>query len=96
MLHDLGLRVFAPCAAYVPAFGMAQVHACMHNEIDGCDTEKLVFLDNNLIFRCAQPPRALSASICIDFSLDCFFSLFSFSRPAFLLFSLLSCSVPDR
>lgn len=31
----------------------------MHIKIDGCDTERLVFLDHNLIFLCVPSPRAL-------------------------------------
>lgn len=58
-------------ACRAPSCIWERVDLCTHIKIDDCDTERLVFLDNNLIFLCVPSPRTLAASICLEF----FFSL---------------------
>lgn len=65
-LVDLGVCVsFAyACAGYACSCIRERVSLCMHINIDGCVTERLVFLDNNLMVLCVPSPQALAASIC--------------------------------
>lgn len=95
MLLDLGVCMFAHIHVHANACSCIWEHVdlCWHIKIDGCDTERLVFLDSNLVFLCVPSPCALSASIRLEGEFFFFFSPTFFS---FSLFSFASHSVPDR
>lgn len=68
MLLDLGVCMFTHIHVHANACSCIWEHVdlCWHIKIDGCDTERLVFLDSNLVFLCVPSPCALSASIRLE------------------------------